>query len=64
MAFMIVCRFEGLPGRLVGCAAYFAGCCEGCGVVLLVDCLFLDSECLSELKRPLLWRRSIVDILW
>jgi hypothetical protein len=51
---LTVCEFEGLPGRRVGCAAYFACDCEGCGVVLLADCLFLDNECLSELKRPLL----------
>lgn len=51
---MVISRFESLPGRRVGCAAYFACDCEGCGVVLLADCLFLDNECLSELKRPLL----------
>lgn len=49
-----ICGLEGLPGRLVGCAVYFASGCEGCGVVLLADCLFLDNECLSEPKRPLL----------
>lgn len=59
----VVVVFEGLPGRLVGCATYFAGDCEGCGVVSTVDCLFLDNECLSDPRRPLL-RRSIVDDLW
>jgi hypothetical protein len=54
----------GLPGRRVGCAAYLACGCEGCDVVLLADCLFLDSEFLSEPKIPLLCRRSIVDVLF
>jgi len=52
---MMVLGFRGLPGRLVGCAVYFACGCEGWGVLLLLaDCLFLDSECLSEPKRLLL----------
>jgi hypothetical protein len=57
---VVVYRFEDLPGRRVGCAAYLACDCEGCGVLLLVDCLFLDNEFLSEPKIP---RRSIVDVL-
>jgi hypothetical protein len=49
------------PGRLVGCATYFACCCGCCCEVLLVFCLLLDNELFKEPKM-LLREESIVEV--